>query len=108
MELSTNAEKLQIQGWWRMYWNDPVLSWDAKLWGVAYLNLGPSVIWVPDVTVFHQRSQDSTPVFASVYPDGSVFMSVPHVTTVGCSMNLTDYPFDVQHCSMTIGSWSHS
>ena len=47
-----------------------------------------------DVTIFEQISQQETSVSTMVYPDGSVIMSVPRVTRVGCSMNLTDYPFD--------------
>ena len=30
-------------------------------------------------------------------------MSIPKVTRIGCSMNLTDFPFDRQYCSFTIG-----
>ena len=47
--------------------------------------------------------QVDTPVQASISPDGSVFVSVPKVVRTGCSMNLTTFPFDRQHCSFTIG-----
>ena len=42
----------------------------------------------------------------NVYPSGSVFVSYPIVHTLQCRMDLSKFPFDVQTCTFTFGSWS--
>ena len=44
----------------------------------------------------------------NVYPSGSVFVSYPIVHTLQCRMDLSKFPFDVQTCTFTFGSWSYT
>ena len=44
--------------------------------------------------------------FSRVFSSGEVFLSRNLETTFRCQMNLHDYPFDTQTCSMDIGSYS--
>jgi len=108
LDVSTAKEYIEVHGWWRMYWDDPALAWDAEEWGVKELYFSPSEIWKPDLMVVQQITEVDSSSFISVYASGSVFMSVPRTTKVGCTMNLTNYPFDSQYCSMTLGSWAHN
>ena len=105
-EVSTDKAFIQVHGWWRMYWNDPALTWDAELWGVKTLHFSADAVWTPDLMMYEHIEEEATKVTVSVTSKGSAHMSVPRTTTLGCTMNLTSYPFDKQFCGMTIGSWS--
>ena len=43
----------------------------------------------------------------NVYSSGSVFMSRPMLTKIPCLMNLHHFPFDVQDCYFSVGSWAY-
>ena len=105
-EVSTDKAFIQVHGWWRMYWSDPALTWDAELWGVKTLHFSADAVWTPDVMMYEHIEEEATKVTVSVTSKGSAYMSVPRTTTLGCTMNLTSYPFDKQFCGMTIGSWT--
>lgn len=107
LEVSTASERFEVQGWWRMKWQDPNLKWDAKEWGLKQLTFSENQIWKPDITAYEAVEQVDTPALIIVLSSGLAHWSVPRVTKLGCSMNLTSFPFDSQHCGMTIGSWSH-
>lgn len=107
VEVSTALQTLKMQGWWRHYWNDERLSWDADLWGVDAIVYDIAEIWVPDDIVYELIEEENLGnVALTVYPSGSVFYSAPRVTTVGCKMTLSKYPYDIQTCQFTVGSMS--
>jgi len=108
LEVSTADERFVVQGWWRMKWQDPQLTWDPDQWGgIKRLTFSDDQVWKPDITAYEHVEEQSTPTRIAVSSSGMAVWSVPRVTKMGCTMNLTSYPFDSQFCGMTIGSWAH-
>jgi hypothetical protein len=113
--LSTVDQSLSLVGWWRSYWTDSRLTWDADVWGVDMLTFVSSgewkQVWVPDITVINAdhsaRSNEVTVSEVTVYASGDIFVSVPLAQKIPCDMDLTHFPFDTQICDFTIGSWSY-
>lgn len=93
-------------------WNDPRLMWDP----VAYKNLTSitaqaSNFWLPDIAIMNSAASSnllslSTNQNAILIYDGSFFLtiSLPSQQT-RCKLNVYNYPFDSQNCSIVIGSW---
>ena len=47
-------------------------------------------------------------VFIKVYPNGSLYW-IPHqIFKSSCSIDVTNFPFDNQTCTMWFGSWTHA
>ena len=113
--IDTANQYVQMIGWWRHYWTDQRLSWNPDQFGgidfvtFAGYNNDFGEIWGPDTLMY--ESFDTTPIIASqeysVYPSGSVFVSKPMVHNFPCPMDVKDFPFDVQTCMFTVGSWSY-
>ena len=101
--------------WLRAGWPDPRLDWKASDYGgLGSVNVDISKVWLPDYLAYNsvQRFEkeirhDDTRV--SLYSDGwGVFWGRPAVVKVSCAMSALSFPFDTQHCSLDMGSWSYS
>jgi hypothetical protein len=44
---------------------------------------------------------------ATIYSDGSVHYNFPSYLQSTCVVDVTNFPFDIQRCSLQFGSWSH-
>ena len=40
--------------------------------------------------------------------DGSVMWDQPAITKSSCSVDVAFFPFDIQQCRLTFGSWTHN
>lgn len=113
-EISTQDQRVRMSAWWRHYWTDLRLSWNKSAWGgvdfVTFKGAGElRQMWMPD-NVLHESMEANKiieEVDVSVYPSGSVFVSLPMVHNIHCPMVLTDFPFDAQTCKLTVGSWTN-
>lgn len=48
-------------------------------------------------------------LFLSIkYWNGTIKWNPPVIYKSYCAINITDYPFDVQNCSLKFGTWSHN
>ncbi|XP_033108211.1 neuronal acetylcholine receptor subunit alpha-3-like, partial [Anneissia japonica] len=43
----------------------------------------------------------------TVFSNGTVTYNTPYIFVFYCKVDLTFYPFDVQYCNMSFGSWAH-
>uniref|UniRef100_A0A914WB49 Uncharacterized protein n=1 Tax=Plectus sambesii TaxID=2011161 RepID=A0A914WB49_9BILA len=92
-------------------WKDELLTWDPKLFnGTDYIKVPASKVWLPDIVVESSSlepeyfmSQDDRVVL--ITSDGTVYLSFPFVLTNYCKMNIKEYPFDTQQCTIKIMSW---
>ena len=114
VEIDTSGQTISMLGWWRHYWNDARLVWNPDQWGgigfVTFRGGGSSnEIWGPDNIVYESmETWDIIPdIDFQVYSDGSVFVSKPMVQKVPCPMDVQEFPFDIQHCHFSTGSWSY-
>ena len=102
-------EKIRFNVELDLYWKDEFLTWDPSNFnGVTSLNIDPNEIWTPDIELYNSggypelwtRNSESTVDFR-----GNVFLSIPMLITFSCFMNLENFPFDTQICTMEFGSW---
>jgi hypothetical protein len=92
IDVNTREEEIEIAGWWRVYWQDPRLTWNASEWaGVDSLIFRDKQIWQPDVIIYEQTYDSYTPVGVSVTSDGAAFVSWPR--------KVRPAPFVVRACS---------
>ena len=114
MDVDTAGQTIFLSGWMRHYWVDPRLAWDPADWGgVTDVTFKKGTtethgIWTPDVKMieaFENWEKIGDPDF-TVYSSGDVFVSRAATFKFPCSMWVSEFPFDNQQCTFTLGSWS--
>ena len=111
--ISTVDQSIGLYAWWRHNWVDPRLRWNPADWGgvteVTFVGSGVGrEVWVPDDTIFdavetHALLPD---ILVNAYSGGGVWVSFPITHKVPCPMDLRRFPFDIQVCKFTVGSWT--
>ncbi|XP_041828674.1 5-hydroxytryptamine receptor 3A-like [Melanotaenia boesemani] len=106
-------EKLQTvsnQIWIQMYWTNEFLTWNSsEFCGIDTLTLPRSMVWIPDITIQEDVSDTASvqeDPLLSLDADGSLFAQVRQRLSYTCQLDLSMFPFDVQHCSITFSSMS--
>ncbi|KAF9823555.1 hypothetical protein SFRURICE_011408 [Spodoptera frugiperda] len=103
-----NSEEDTFSVQTRMFvsWNDPRLQWNPeKYYGIDATEMTVLNIWAPTLTLVNSVSSDDFDdrfYFArcNIYSDGDV-RCVRRVThDAACDVNLTDWPYDQQECSL--------
>ncbi|PVD23611.1 hypothetical protein C0Q70_16884 [Pomacea canaliculata] len=106
--LVTSTGILDVTQRLTLKWQDPRLKWNATDYGgVAGLSLPISQIWTPDVGLLggNQVSyQLLTGKHATVENDGKVTWTCDVMMNVRCRMDLSDFPYDTQTCTLAFGS----
>lgn len=105
-EISTTLETITMMAWFRHYWVDNRLTWNESEWGISSMTFTDAQVWQPDIIVYEMIEQEYYQPLLTVYPSGSVFISIPRKVQFGCSMHIVAFPFDTQRCNFTLGSWS--
>ena len=109
------VESLSLNLWIRSYWKDENLRWnnvnDSDIQNIDLLSVKSTDIWTPDTELLNAASKPEIYLLQggiSVYPDGSVFYSKPGIYKSSCSLNLKDFPFDKQNCTLLFSSWVYN
>lgn len=102
-----------VHGWMKFTWNDEKLKWNASDYGgLSTLHMGDHEIWQPDVILYNSASGSSIDHYGHshciVYNTGVVLWVPPTQFQAFCSLDIRNWPYDVQKCSVTIGSWTYS
>ena len=98
-----------IDCYFRQYWQDERLEFNARL---DQLSLSAGIvnsIWRPDTYFWNSKSAYLHKItqpnrFLRIKRDGTISYSQRLTIVAGCSMFLRTYPLDVQRCKLTIGS----
>ena len=105
-------EAISLNMWIRANWKDNYLRWDdspdPELRQLDFLSVDKDEIWTPDTELLNAATKPDIYYLQggiNLYPDGSVFYSKPGIFTSSCSLDLTDFPFDSQNCTILTGSW---
>uniref|UniRef100_A0A914WTN8 Neurotransmitter-gated ion-channel ligand-binding domain-containing protein n=1 Tax=Plectus sambesii TaxID=2011161 RepID=A0A914WTN8_9BILA len=93
-----------------MIWKDENIRWNESEYGGTSSALIPSyLLWKPDIIVTTgldvKYMLPDEQRFFNVLSDGTVRSSSPCVITNQCIMSIEDFPYDVQVCNITLGSW---
>ena len=115
-DLSEKFMDFTFDMYFRQYWSDPRLSFDKDQFGIEKLVVGAEyikLIWVPDtffvnekIALFHQATTENQ--FLRITNTGEVLRSMRLTIKATCPMNLANFPFDSQRCTVEIESFGYT
>ncbi|XP_073511374.1 5-hydroxytryptamine receptor 3A-like [Phyllobates terribilis] len=97
--------------WYRQFWVDEFLKWNPKEYeNVTQISIPTEKIWVPDILINEFVDVGKSPDIPYVYVnhEGRVQNYKPIQVVTACSLNIYNFPFDLQNCSLTFTSWLHT
>ncbi|XP_070553899.1 gamma-aminobutyric acid receptor subunit beta-3-like isoform X2 [Ptychodera flava] len=102
-----------ITMYFRQYWQDKRLQYDASLGNISFDARLADKIWVPDTYFVNDKKSFVHKVTVSnrmlrLHYDGSVLYGLRITTVASCMMDLHDYPLDVQNCTLEIESYGYT
>ncbi|XP_063297795.1 5-hydroxytryptamine receptor 3C-like [Pelobates fuscus] len=97
--------------WLRLFWQNELLTWiPDKCGSVEKISLPVENMWSPDIIVYEFIDEDKfqrTP-FTYVNHTGRVRYDRMMRVVSSCNLGIFNFPFDVQNCSLTFGSYMHT
>uniref|UniRef100_A0A3Q3JZF9 5-hydroxytryptamine (serotonin) receptor 3A n=1 Tax=Monopterus albus TaxID=43700 RepID=A0A3Q3JZF9_MONAL len=106
-------EKTQILTtflWLRLYWHHEFLVWDPdECNGVSRISLPVRQLWSPDIIVY-EVDDDVSQACPYVYVNytGRIRWDRMLRLVSSCNLEIFSFPFDVQNCTFTFGSYMHT
>nr|DBA26327.1 TPA: hypothetical protein GDO54_010603 [Pyxicephalus adspersus] len=97
--------------WLRMFWQHEFLTWTpAKCGAVEKISLPVEQIWTPDIIVYEFIDEDKSQRTPFVYVNHTGRVRYDKMLRVvsSCNLGIFHFPFDVQNCSLTFGSYMHT
>ncbi|XP_049634366.1 5-hydroxytryptamine receptor 3A [Suncus etruscus] len=97
--------------WYRQFWTDEFLRWNPEDFdNITKLSIPTHSIWVPDILINEFVDVGKSPEIPYVYVQhqGKVQNYKPLQVVTACSLDIYNFPFDVQNCSFTFTSWLHT
>uniref|UniRef100_A0A914WFX9 Neurotransmitter-gated ion-channel ligand-binding domain-containing protein n=1 Tax=Plectus sambesii TaxID=2011161 RepID=A0A914WFX9_9BILA len=93
-------------------WHDEIVKWNRTAYSDIDLVVIPaSLLWKPDIVVTTSLETDyripEENRFVTVSGDGTVQSAAPCIITNQCVLDIHEFPFDVQECNITFGSWMY-
>ena len=112
-------EKNQIMTtscYFSQYWTDPRLVWTPNATSDIRVILVPAKnLWMPDTVILNTADTDgylklnSDFSYAAIEYTGNIEMVVAATAMkTRCALNMKNYPFDVQTCTIVLASWVNS
>lgn len=115
VELDDKEMTMISNVWIRQIWHNQLLRWNPKDFdGITKLTISPNMIWLPDIVLYNNAKsglgggtmyQYKTKVI--IQHDGTHKWFAPAIIRSGCDVEITYFPFDVQHCLLQFGSWTY-
>ncbi|XP_015250246.1 PREDICTED: 5-hydroxytryptamine receptor 3A-like [Cyprinodon variegatus] len=95
--------------WEVLEWNIAGLSWDEETCGAEKVSVPREKLWIPDVHIAEFMNEDKSPTtpYVYLYNTGDVYDDRPIRVVSSCKLEIYTFPFDVQKCSLTFGSYLH-
>ncbi|XP_060934857.1 5-hydroxytryptamine receptor 3A-like [Limanda limanda] len=107
-------EKTQILTtflWLRLYWHHEFLVWDPEECdGVTRISLPVKELWSPDIIVYEFVGDDVSQACPYVYVNHTGHIRWDRMLRLvsACNLEIFSFPFDVQNCTFTFGSYMHT
>ncbi|XP_077573945.1 5-hydroxytryptamine receptor 3A-like [Stigmatopora nigra] len=107
-------EKTQILTtflWLRLYWHHEFLVWDpSKCDGVSRISLPVKKLWSPDIIIYEFVDDDVSQACPYVYVNHTGHIRWDRMLRLvsACNLEIFSFPFDVQNCTFTFGSYMHT
>ncbi|XP_028264337.1 5-hydroxytryptamine receptor 3A-like [Parambassis ranga] len=97
--------------WILLDWQNDFISWDPKdFCGIERITLPTDVLWKPDLTIEEMTEKDKAPPspHLSIKASGHVYVQNDQVLVSTCMMQVYNFPFDMQQCTLSFKSVVHS
>ncbi|XP_060796461.1 5-hydroxytryptamine receptor 3A-like [Neoarius graeffei] len=107
-------EKTQILTtflWLRLFWFHEFLIWDPNMCdGITKISLPVSDLWTPDIIVYEFVDDDVSQACPYVYVNHTGHIRYDRMLRLvtSCNLDIFSFPFDVQNCTFTFGSYMHT
>ncbi|XP_037554140.1 5-hydroxytryptamine receptor 3E [Nematolebias whitei] len=107
-------EKAQILTtflWLRLFWHNEFLEWDPdECQGVTRISLPVKELWTPDIIVYEFVDDDVSQACPYVYVNHTGHIRWDRMLRLvsACNLEIFSFPFDVQNCTFTFGSYMHT
>ncbi|XP_024238714.1 neuronal acetylcholine receptor subunit beta-2-like [Oncorhynchus nerka] len=97
--------------WLTQVWNDYRLMWDPEEYeGIKKVRLPSQHIWLPDIVLYNNADGNYEVSFYSntvVSNNGEVNWLPPAIYKSACKIEVRDFPFDQQNCTLKFRSWTY-
>lgn len=97
--------------WLTQGWNDYRLMWDPEEYdGIKKIRLPSQHIWLPDIVLYNNADGTYEVSFYSnavVSNNGEVAWLPPAIYKSACKIEVRDFPFDQQNCTLKFRSWTY-
>ncbi|KAL0974214.1 hypothetical protein UPYG_G00217170 [Umbra pygmaea] len=97
--------------WLTQVWNDYRLMWDPEEYeGIKKVRLPSQHIWLPDIVLYNNADGNYEVSFYSnalVSNNGEVYWLPPAIYKSACKIEVRDFPFDQQNCTLKFRSWTY-
>ncbi|KAK2915898.1 hypothetical protein Q8A67_000272 [Cirrhinus molitorella] len=111
-EVNEKAQSLSTQVTILLGWANPFTVWNQDdFCGISLCSVKKDMIWIPDITITESIKTEfatSENQYVQLLYHGAVVTSNTFAVTTACKMNLHQFPFDVQSCTITLQSPIHS
>ncbi|XP_056132907.1 5-hydroxytryptamine receptor 3A [Lampris incognitus] len=107
-------EKTQILTtflWLRLFWHHDFLVWNPEECdGVTRLSLPVKELWSPDIIIYEFVDDDVSQACPYVYVNHTGHIRWDRMLRLvsSCNLQIYSFPFDLQNCSFTFGSYMHT
>ncbi|XP_030850200.1 neuronal acetylcholine receptor subunit alpha-3-like [Strongylocentrotus purpuratus] len=103
-------QQVKLSAYIRMIWTDENMIWDPLDFdGVDYVTVKKNDVWLPDICLYQNVVKDFisyADTYIVVSSNGTMDWYVPVIIATSCPIDITYFPYDVQHCNLTFGPWT--
>uniref|UniRef100_H3D3B3 Cholinergic receptor, nicotinic, beta 5a n=1 Tax=Tetraodon nigroviridis TaxID=99883 RepID=H3D3B3_TETNG len=97
--------------WLFQEWNDYRLRWDPEKYdGIKKLRIPSKHLWLPDIVLYNNADgvyEVSVYCNAVVSSTGDIFWLPPAIYKSACAIEVQNFPFDQQNCTLKFRSWTY-
>ena len=108
-QFNQKTETIKLNIWFRMNWMNDYMNWENHSnFTINSLDVSSENIWTPDIELLNAASLPEIYTLKGgimLYNTGECMWSRPVIFLFSCPLELHDFPFDTQRCSMTFSSW---
>ncbi|XP_067827013.1 5-hydroxytryptamine receptor 3A isoform X2 [Heptranchias perlo] len=108
---TTVAIDVMVYAILNVFWTDEFLTWNPRDFDdIKQISIPTANIWMPDILINEFVDVGKSPDIPYVYVDhgGQVKNYKPIQVVTACSLDIYNFPFDVQNCTLTFTSWLHN
>lgn len=112
IDMDERNQILTLYLWVRQVWMDSFLTWSKEDYdGLDSIRIPSRYVWKPDIVLYNSADDEfssSMETNVVLRSDGQVTWDQPSITKSSCSVDVAYFPFDLQQCILTYGSWTHN